>query len=87
MTRWNHNPAYRSRWTKVELSRDAILKFWRDDQYYGRLYNDRGRTDWNPPDAWCNTLDSSGRWFRTRGEFTWWFEKPEDATMFALIWS
>ena len=38
--------------------------------------------------SWCNNYPSNGRYldnFRYN-EITWYFEKEEDASMFALVW-
>ena len=36
---------------------------------------------------WCKAYDSPGRFYKYFGNFNWWFERAEDATMFALRWS
>ena len=56
----------------------------------------RGIWPWAPPPSndnvceaheWCNEQVSDGRFYHHYTNTRWWFEKPEDATMFALIWS
>lgn len=35
---------------------------------------------------WCRQHPSTGKFYRYYGNFNWWFEKSEDATLFALRW-
>lgn len=36
---------------------------------------------------WCQLQTSTGKFYVYYGSDTWWFEKSEDAVMFALRWS
>ena len=64
------------KWTEIVVTWDVILDgFTKPQDYYD----------------WCDNYDSEGRyhvhgWKSTEG-FAFRFEKPEDATLFALYWS
>lgn len=36
---------------------------------------------------WCQQQSSSGKFYKYYGTETWWFERAEDATLFALRWA
>jgi hypothetical protein len=36
---------------------------------------------------WYQQQSSTGKFYVYYGTDTWWFERPEDATLFALRWS
>lgn len=36
---------------------------------------------------WCQQQSSTGKFYVYYGTDTWWFERPEDASWFALKWS
>lgn len=36
---------------------------------------------------WCQQQSSTGKFYVYYGTDTWWFERSEDAMMFALRWS
>lgn len=35
---------------------------------------------------WCQQHPSKGKFYYYYGSCNWWFERPQDATLFALMW-
>lgn len=86
MKYWNKDKEIRKRcWTKVTLlpSRAVVApkigSFHRQVTWYG--YPDRSEVK-----RWCQQQQSSGKFYNYFASDTWFFEKPEDATLFLLRW-
>ena len=72
------------------------MKYWNKDKEIRRNYwtrVSRPKNLYHVSDAvlkrWCNEQSGDGKYYVYYGYGTdsWWFERPEDATMFVLRWA
>lgn len=66
------------------------MKFWAHDKAIRRTWPavKSGVKQWETGIAhrWCKEQESDGRFYWHYTNTRWWFEKEEDAMMFALKW-
>ena len=66
------------------------MKFWTHDKKLRRTWpavkSNVEQWDISKAHLWCKNHDSDGRFYWHYTNTRWWFEKEEDAMMFALKW-
>jgi hypothetical protein len=67
------------------------MKFWNKDKKirtttWTKVSRPKGIYDTDEMKAWCKNQPSDGKYFVYYASKNWWFEKHEDAVMFALRW-
>lgn len=69
------------------------MKYWNKDkevrkQYWTRIhYEPFGKNNKYDINRWCRQQPSTGKYYVYFGTNNWWFERSEDAVLFALRWS
>ena len=69
------------------------MKYWNKDkkirqQYWTKVVHEKYTmvSTYDFLKRWCQLQSSTGKFYNYYGSNTWWFERPEDATWFALNW-
>lgn len=68
------------------------MKYWNKDKdvrhrCWIKIVRAKGRHSDSEVKRWCQQNPSTGKFYYYYGNSTWWFERPEDATLFILRWS
>lgn len=73
-------------------AQDLAVKFWNKDKdvrkrCWTSVPTVVGKHSKQEMKRWCQLQSSKGKFYYYYGTPTWWFENPEDATMFLMKWS
>lgn len=68
------------------------MKFWNKDKdirrrCWTKINRSQGANTDTEVRRWCQLQSSNGKFYHYYGNNSWWFERPEDATWFALNWA
>ena len=73
-------------------AQDLVVKFWNKDKDVRRrcwiqVKRPENRVGNQALKVWCQQQSSKGKFYYYYGSDSWWFEQPEDATMFLMKWA